>query len=369
MYEEMTYERLLREALARAPEGIDTRQGSIYYDAVAGAMFKIAKLYMDLGVIAPLSTLMTATGEMLDVRGAEYGMFRLKATPARYAAIIDGRYPRTGDRFYNDGAYFRVANYLDDTAICFEAEIAGSLQNGIYAGTPAVPVNHLSGLKSASFGALLEPGTDVETDESFRKRIYEKIGGPAENGNMQHYKTWCESIDGVGIARIIPLWNGVCTVMAVLIDPGGLPCGAEKVAQVQTYIDPADKGMTAEFGGKVYTVGDGLGNGVANIGAHFTAVGAEQIDINVRFAVELEEGANKAGVQELCREALKKYVKELVLGAKESRNITVRISSVGAIIAGISGVIDYSALTLNGAANNITVNQLGVPVIGEVVIA
>lgn len=36
MFEEMTYEKILQDVLDNAPDGIDTRQGSIFYDAVAG---------------------------------------------------------------------------------------------------------------------------------------------------------------------------------------------------------------------------------------------------------------------------------------------------------------------------------------------
>ena len=40
MFEDYTYERLLEDVLANAPEGIDTRQGSIFYDAVSGVLIR-----------------------------------------------------------------------------------------------------------------------------------------------------------------------------------------------------------------------------------------------------------------------------------------------------------------------------------------
>ncbi len=48
MFEDRTYERLMEETLELAPEGIDTRQGSIFFDAVSATVNKIAKLYTDL---------------------------------------------------------------------------------------------------------------------------------------------------------------------------------------------------------------------------------------------------------------------------------------------------------------------------------
>ena len=55
-------ERLLEDVLNNAPEGIDTRQGSIFYDAVSGVLIKVAKLYTDLDLVVELSRLTTTTG-------------------------------------------------------------------------------------------------------------------------------------------------------------------------------------------------------------------------------------------------------------------------------------------------------------------
>ena len=55
MFEDMTYERLLTDVLGNAPDGVDTRQGSIFYDAVSGVLIKIAKLYSDLDMIVDLT--------------------------------------------------------------------------------------------------------------------------------------------------------------------------------------------------------------------------------------------------------------------------------------------------------------------------
>ena len=83
MFEGYTYERLLEEVLNNAPEDIDTRQGSIFYDAVSGPLLKIAKLYTDLDLIVEMVSVVTATGEALDARAGEYGITRLAATRAR----------------------------------------------------------------------------------------------------------------------------------------------------------------------------------------------------------------------------------------------------------------------------------------------
>lgn len=371
MFEAYTYERLLEDVLNNAPEDIDTRQGSIFYDAVSGPILKIAKLYTDLDLIVEMVSVVTATGEALDTRAGEFGVTRLAATRAKYRVTFEGVMPQTGERFYTDGKYFVLREGEENGQPIFylEAEAAGIGGNDIYKGTPAVPVNNIEGLTAATFGAIYESGSDKEDDESLRTRVQEKIAGPAENGNKQHYKTWCESIDGVGRARIFPLWNGPNTVKAVLIDGVGQPCSPSKVAEVQNYIDPATKGYTATVDGRTYTVGDGLGEGVANLGAHFTAAGAIPLVVNVSFAAELASGATTDAAKEEAAEAIEEYFKELVLDTKEAADIVVRVSAVGAILSGLQTLLDYSDLKLNGEAANIFPGEDGVPVFGEVIIS
>ncbi len=364
MFEDYTYERLLEDVLHNAPKGIDTRQGSIFYDAISGILLKVAKLYTDIDSIVEMTTVATATGEALDTRASEYAIKRLSATKAKYYALFEGTTPNIGERFYYDGAYFSFQ--LDEKGVFyFEAEKAGKSGNDIYADTPAVPVNNIEGLISATFGEIYERGSDTEDDESLRNRVIEKISGPAENGNKQHYKTWCESIDGVGRARIFPLWNGENTVKAVLIDTTGKPCGAAKVAEVQDYVDPASKGLTATINGKDYVVGDGLGNGKANIGAHFTAVAANALEITVSFTAELTNEAVKDTVKQEAQKAMEEYIKNMVL--KESENMVVRVSAVGAILSKVKNLVDYTNLQLNGAIKNIIPKEDDVPVLKEVI--
>ena len=369
MFEDYTYERLLEDVLNNAPDEIDTRQGSIFYDAVSGILIKIAKLYTDLDLIAEMTSIATAKNDALDARASEYGMYRQAPTKAKYNVSFDGTTPQSGERFYYDGHYFLLVKNSVRNIYYLEAETAGSSENNIYVGTPAVPVNTILGLVSATFGTIYENGTDSEEDESFRNRVQEKIAGPAENGNKQHYKTWCESIDGIGVARIFPLWNGPNTVKAVLIDSEGQPCSSSKVSEVQSYIDPATKGYTATVDNRTYIVGDGLGEGVANLGAHFTATEAIPLKINVSFAAETTSGAGIDIVKRETTEAIEKYFKSLVLNTRDIKEIVVRISTVGAILSGLQTILDYNNLKRNGKPENITLGEDYVPVVGEVSIS
>lgn len=358
MFDEYTYQQLLEDALENAPEGIDTRQGSIFYDAVAGAMMKVARLYADLGMLANLIYIDTTTGEFLDRKAAEHSLLRLAATSAKYYVTFTGTTPAIGERFYSNGIYF-VLHKTEDDVLYLEAEEAGTKGNMIYSGTAAIPVNNIDGLSAATFGELFERGTDTEDDDSFRTRLQEKIAGPAENGNRQQYRTWCEEVDGVGRARIIPLWNGPNTVKGVIIDATGLPATTAVIARVQEYIDPDDD----EDG-----EGDGLGEGVANIGAHFTAVAPDEVSIDVAVTVVLAGSATVEEAKQAISESVANYLQDLTMNTEDDTDIVVRISAIGALISGQSFITDYSNLSLNNATDNITPGMTEVAVLGEVTV-
>ena len=370
MFEAQTYEKLMDEILAAAPPGLDTRQGSIFFDAVSAVVNKIAKLYTDLDRVFDTVFITTAHDEYLDLRALEFGLTRLPATPAKYYFACTGTRPTDGWRFFhNDSGLYFVLHEQDDGTLYLEAEEGGTACNDIQSGDIAVPVNTVVGMTSASFLDIYEYGTDAESDEDLRERIMEKIGGPAENGNKQHYKTWCESVPGVGRARIEPLWNGENTVRAVLISPLGLPVPDSVVEAVQEYVDPDGLGMTVEIDGVTYHVGDGLGNGQANIGAHFTAVAATPNTINLSFSAELARGRSLEDAREAVAEAVTAYLRTLVIDSDEGVTVTVRISAIGAILAGLTSyLVDYSDLTLNGGTGNIRVGEAEVPVLGEVAV-
>lgn len=85
-----SYEDILKEVLNNAPPGIDTRQGSIYYDSVAGICLTIARLYTDIETQGRLVTIVRAVGEELTVKAAEYGIARHPAAPAKYHFSYEG---------------------------------------------------------------------------------------------------------------------------------------------------------------------------------------------------------------------------------------------------------------------------------------
>ena len=190
------------------------------------------------------------------MKASEYGIERHAAVNAEYEAILIGTVAEENARFFYNGMYFALSGNV------FTAEEPGESYNGIYPGTNAVPVDSAPALNSAEFGNIIQYGADPEDDESLRRRLKDKISGTGENGNKQHYRIWCESVDGVGKARIYPLWNGPNTVKAVLISPPPrFGVGRGKKRRTKKKQTQNQGGKSSLGGGTTHDMGGGGGGG------------------------------------------------------------------------------------------------------------
>lgn len=369
MFEEFTEEYFLSQARALGDElGVDTRTGSVYMDMAAGHCLRAAFFFANLKELFNMFALDTCYADVLDDKAAEWGMTRHPATSAIFRAVFEGATPAVGDRFFaTDSEYYFTLIETEEGELLLEAETEGTECNTLSAGTELIPVDDIDNLENSCLGEIYEMGTDEETDDALRTRLREKIAGHAENGNRQHYKTWCESVDGVGRARIDPLFAGENTIRAVLYSSDGLPVSPAVVKAVQDYIDPITQNykFTDEEGNE-YICGDGFGNGVANLGAHFFAVSAKAFSVDVSFSAVLTNGSTLESCRQAAADAITDYLQTLVLDSDEGTEIIIRISLVGALIASLEEVLDYENLTLNDGQSNITIDSADVPVLGEV---
>lgn len=352
--DDITEEFLLDECIDMGDElEVDTRQGSIYRDAAAGHILRTAKFFSDLRQVAEIISLQTCTGDVLDEKLLERGLQRnpAQATPAKYYVSF------VGENIPDIGAIMSCEDYmfaldtLDGEYVIVSEEL-GTEMNNLVPGTPVVPDVDIPGLVSVTLGELAVPAIDIESDDSARERLINRISGPDENGNKSQVKTWCESVEGVGCARIIPLWDGPNTVKAVIVDSNGKVPTSKIVSDVQEYVDPG---------------GTGMGEGVANIGQHFTAVAAEAVTINVTVSVLKKAEAVYSGIQEDFKELLENYITGLAL-EDCSEGMAVRIAHAGALLDGMEDVIDYDNLKLNGTDENVTFTIEQIPVLGEVTV-
>ena len=253
--------------------GVDTREGSVYMDAAAGHISRTAEFLSYLAEIRDVTSIFTATGDVLDEYLSSRGLTRLpaEATSAVYSCKYTGTAPTVGATVVVDEYDFTVTsvNETANTAL-ITSDDTGTDMNSFVSGTAVIPEEDVDGLESFTISYLATPAKDIEEDDSARQRFLTSIGTEIESGNAEQYKKWCLSITGVGRASIYPKYEGLGTVAAYLTSNTGEMPSSSIVKKVQDYIDPN---------------GNGDGSGVGPVGATFKAFAAEQLVLPISFSL------------------------------------------------------------------------------------
>lgn len=355
MYENVTYEvildRMLDRVLAQNPN-IDTREGSIIYNALAPAAVELQNMYIQLDTILNESFADTQTRDYLIRRCAERGV---NVEPATYA-IRQGEFiPSTleiaiGTRFSLNLLNYVVVEKISDGIYKLQCETAG-YDGNVESGT-LIPIEYIEGLQTATLTEVLVPGEDEEDTEHLRQRYFDSLDSQAFGGNIKDYKEKTNSLDGVGGVKVYPVWNGGGTVKLVIINSDFDKPSDVLINSVQTAIDP--------------TQNQGTGVGIAPIGHIVTVVGCGETSVDVTTKITFQEGWDWEAVKPYAEQAIDDYFKELASDWASSDNIIVRISQIEIRLLNLTGVLDIADTTLNGIAHNLTIDADNIPIRGEV---
>jgi uncharacterized phage protein gp47/JayE len=347
-YEHMTYEFILNRMMERVESqypNLDRREGSIIFNALAGAAIELAIAYVELDNAINESFVDTASREYI-LRGCEQvGMdiSIFEASSGVHKGLFDVEV-EIGSRWNCDLYNYAVVSYLgregSNYSYTLECETTGTAPNNIN-GT-LTPISEVpSELTYAYMVECLIEGENETSDEDIRAAYYEYLNSNVQDGNVAQYKRWCDEYDGIGNSKIFPLWNGDNTVKVSILSASNRKASAELIAEFQKYIDP---GIT------------GMGDGVAPIGAFVTVTTAAEKTINVSANVTLASGYSDTTP---INEALTKYFSTIAYSKNQ-----VAYMNVGAIILGVDGVESISNLKLNGGTTDITLSDEQIPVLG-----
>ncbi|KYC94398.1 hypothetical protein B425_1308 [Bacillus amyloliquefaciens] len=341
MFEAQTFDNIMDRMLEKITADIDTREGSVIYNALAPAAAELAKSYIWLDTVLELVFSDTAQGEFLDRRAAEAGIDA--ATKAvRAGEFTPGITIPPGSRFFVDNLYFQ---YTEDGTL--ECETAGDAGNAGITGQNLLPLDTIPGLEKAVMRDILIPGREEEDDNSLRARYFTRVRREAVSANKLHYKQWAEEVDGVGRAKIFPLWNGDGTVKVVITNANLEPASDILIKKVKDYIDPDE----------------GQGEGQAPIGAAVTVESAvwKEIEISASVLPELNSSIDdvKAEIEKGVLNLFKKIAFE---------ENTVRLSQINNIVYNSASVSDYADIKMNGAAENLVLSDVEIPTLKQVII-
>lgn len=339
---------ILRSALARVPEAMDKREGSVIYDALAPAAMELANLYAQLQYVADQAFADTADRVNLTRRAAERGYRPYPATKA----VLQGEFiPNVpvGARFNLDDLNYVVLRHIEGTRYQVECETAGAAGNRRL-GT-LLPVGHVAGLESAALTAVLIPGEDAEETEAFRARYLRGFDSQAFGGNIADYQEKIGAIAGVGGVKVHPVRNGGGTVTVVILSSAHDVPSATLIETVQTLVDPPPQGM---------------GVGLAPIDHIVHIAAAEAVPVDISVALEYQPGYAWASVADAVNDAIEQYFTALRATWADTDSLIVRISQIETRLLDIAGIVDVRDTTLGGAAGNLALTGDQVPVLGGI---
>lgn len=370
-----TFENLMEKAMSKVPDTVDKRQGSIIYDALAPACYELAEFYMELRKILQNTYVETATGQYLDYRVAEQGLFRDKPTYAIKKGVFvnNSDAPASvpvGTRFStiadDEGInYYVLEPYTDGGTVVpgaykLKCETLGTRGND-YSGN-LLPLSNIQNLKSAIMTDLLTPAQDEETDDELRAEYFKKINQKSFGGNMAQYDEMLKGISGIGDVQIYPVWNGGGTVKCSIVDSQHNAVSNDFIQQVQNIVDPPTQGM---------------GLGQAPIGHTVTITTPDNFVVEVETTVSLKNGYSLAQLVPEIERVIGEYLLELrtqwgVPTDIGVYSLSVYIARITATILNVPGVANVTNTLINESNQDINLQQdkmiQQLPVLGAVII-
>jgi uncharacterized phage protein gp47/JayE len=355
MYENMTYEVIMRRMLDRVPQGLDKREGSLIYTALTAAAAEMQIMYIEFDTILNETFADTASRGNLIRRAAERGMQPKKTTRAVLKAVAT---PETavisiGDRFRLGLNNYVISGSMGGGAYQVTCETAGASGNHQFG--RLIPVLNIPGLTAMEMTELLIPGEDDEETEVFRKAYFDSFHEKSFSGNRKDYMDKTNGIPGVGATKITRAWNGGSTVKLTILDSNFNKASDLLVQTVQETIDPAQSGS---------------GDGLAPIDHIVTVDTTEEVRIQINSTLELDNNYPYEVLQEQIGNTVDAYLGELRASWEGlgDHGCIIRISQLEARILEIQGIYDISHTRINGAAENLELKKYQIPIYGGIVI-
>lgn len=345
-----------QNVLARIPATRDKSEGSWLWDVVAAIAGEIGTEDDRIRFVFDLGFVQTTVGEFLDLKGEEHGVDRHLATKAHGIAHFTGTIGTpipAGTEISTVGAPGIAPQvYTTDidavvggggtVDVAITAQTAGAAGN-VAADTIVMPPEEIPAITAVTNPDPLEDAIDDEPDEQYAARILIKVRNPGTSGNGADYRNWSLEVVGVGAAAVVPLASGPGTVTVAIVNTDKDPATTlpALVTEVQDYIAPA------------------AGDGKAPVGADVTVEAATAVDIDVAATLTIMAGYSRPAVEAAVDAALEDYLKDLAL----TEDNDVRHARVVTTILDTPGVLDATAVLVNGAAVNVAIGVTQVAVL------
>lgn len=326
-------------------------EGTLIYDALSPVSKELKNSYEKLEEILnkvfPQNAYKTGYSEALEESCLQFGIEKKRGRKASGIATITGisgtKIPsgfivRTKSNLqYKTLSDAIITNSIVDVGI--EAIKIGTDYN-VQANNIVEMQIQLVGITSIINKEKLNNGIDEETNEQLYNRLLLKMQTPATSGNANNYLLWALEINGIGDARVFPLWNGNGTVKVVV-------ASTDKRAVTQEIINNVKQNIEDN----------------RPVGADVSIFSIKEFLTNISVDIQKDTNVKYEEVKESIASNIEKYLKSIAL--KEN---LVRYTRIANCVLDAEGVIDYSNLKMNNSTSNIALNDEQVAVLGSVVV-
>lgn len=398
MYENETYEVILRRMLDRVPSQLDKRESSLIWDTHSSTAIELQILYIELDTLITNSYGDTAAREFLILLCRDRGIEPKEST----YAILRGEFTPididvTGQRFNIGDVNYVVTEQIAPGQYQVRCESLGVIGNQ-YLGQ-MIPLEYITGLQTATLTEVLIPGEDEEETEALRQRYLDSFNERVFGGNRADYIETARKINGVGDVKVTRVWNGDICPADMIPDDKVTEWYQSIISSLDTevaawlsavYIASYEKKLTVggtvlvtivdsdDFGEASPTLIDrvqteldpvqnaGEGYGLAPIGHVVSVKSACGVKIYVNTTITFDEKFSWSNLQNPIADAVSEYLLELRKAWSNNTFTVVRVSQIEARILAVNGVADIADTQLNGSTENIVLGQYEVPVLGGV---
>lgn len=397
MYEQITYDVLLKRMLDRVSNQFDKREGSVIWDTHSPTAIELQILYIELDTIIREAYGDTASRKFLILRCKERGITPYPATHALLKGIFTpANVDVTGKRFSLDKLNYIVTEKIADGEYQVQCETPGRIGSQYFGNL--IPIEYVNGLASAELVEVLIPGEDEEDTEDLRERYFNSFDDKAFGGNVQDYITKTKSIPGVGGVKVTRVWNRDISPSSMIPSKAvqswynrqiGVLDDAVKPWLTAVYTAAAEKKLTV--GGTVLltiidsdfnvpsdvlldtvqtaidpTQNAGEGYGLAPIGHVVTVKPAETVEVFVETKITFDTGFSWSNLKKEIETVISDYFHELRKQWVDAPYLVIRISQIETRILALKGIIDIFDTALNGKTSNLSLGKFEVPILGGV---